>query len=55
MNRTPISINPTHAGDDVTFQVRDGLVGEVHVVSLVGERDDRYATDDGGLTWQLLP
>jgi hypothetical protein len=49
---TGLSGTVFHAGDQVDVQLTSATVGKIHVVSLVGERDDRYSTNDGGLHWR---
>ncbi|HKE74808.1 MAG TPA: hypothetical protein VKB57_14400 [Acidimicrobiales bacterium] len=50
---TPIAINLLHAGDTLDVRFADASRAEVHVVSAVADRDDRYVTADGGRTWRL--
>jgi hypothetical protein len=49
---TGLSMSPSHAGDQVDVQLTTATTGQIRLASDVGERDDRYETDDGGLTWQ---
>jgi hypothetical protein len=49
---TGLSMSPFHAGDQVDVQLTTATTGQIRLVSEVGERDDRYETYDGGLTWQ---
>jgi hypothetical protein len=49
---TDLAMSPHNAGDRVDVQLASATTGTIHLVSMVGERDDRYATDDGGLHWR---
>jgi hypothetical protein len=49
---TGIGLVRSHAGDRVDVTFVDATTAEMHVVSLVGERDERHRTTDGGLTWR---
>jgi hypothetical protein len=52
---TGLAMTPSHAGDQVEVQLSSATSGEIHLVSQVGERDDRYRTDDGGRSWSPGP
>ncbi|HEV7759847.1 MAG TPA: hypothetical protein VGO78_12695 [Acidimicrobiales bacterium] len=52
---TGLGMSPFHAGDQVEVQLSSATAGEIHLVGRVAERDDRYQTADGGLSWSPVP
>ena len=51
---TGIWISAHHAGDVVEVRFTDATSADMHIASLVGERDERYETTDGGGTWRCV-
>lgn len=52
VNDTGVGLVRSHAGDLVEITFIDATSAEMHVVSPVAERDERYETLDGGHAWE---